>query len=210
MQHLRAVAAIAQKVREMATDEPVGIEGIRAQYEEQRRQVAASYDAIIQLARQEGLDITALEEQKNQQLLQLDYDYRQKQWDLRQQLGTTWQQQYDNELAQYQNLLDRKMISEREFERKKQQLQMANAKKYFDYYAGLSSSMVQAIQQAEIDTVEAKYDALIRLAENNGEDTAALEEEKENKKLDIQKKYADVYGGASAKVADLIYKSLCV
>ena len=192
MQHLRAVAAIAQKVREMANAEPIGIEGIRAQYEEQRRQVAASYDAIIQLARQEGLDITALEEQKNQQLLQLDYDYRQKQWDLRQQLGTTWQQQYDNELAQYQNLLDRKMISEREFERKKQQLQMANAKKYFDYYAGLSSSMVQAIQQAEIDTVEAKYDALIRLAENNGEDTAALEEEKENKKLDIQKKYADV------------------
>ena len=192
MQHLRTVAVIAQKVREMANAEPVGIEGIRAQYEEQRRQVAASYDAVIQLARQEGLDITALEEQKNQQLIALDYDYRQKQWDLQQQIGTTWQQQYDNELAQYRNLLDRKMISEREFERKKQQLQMANAKKYFDYYAGLSSSMVQAIQQAEIDTVEAKYDALIRLAENNGEDTAALEEEKENKKLDIQKKYADV------------------
>lgn len=192
MQHLRAVALIAQKVRETANAEPIGINGIRAQYEEQRRQVAASYDAVIQLARQEGFDVTALEEQKNQQLLQLDYDYRQKQWDLQQQIGTTWQQQYDNELAHYQNLLDRKMISEREFERKKQQLQIANAKKYFDYYAGLSSSMVQAIQQAEIDTVEAKYDALIRLAENNGEDTAALEEEKENKKLDIQKKYADV------------------
>lgn len=192
MQHLRAVALIAQKVRETANAEPIGINGIRAQYEEQRRQVEASYDAVIQLARQEGFDVTALEEQKNQQLLQLDYDYRQKQWDLQQQIGTTWQQQYDNELAHYQNLLDRKMISEREFERKKQQLQIANAKKYFDYYAGLSSSMVQAIQQAEIDTVEAKYDALIRLAENNGEDTAALEEEKENKKLDIQKKYADV------------------
>jgi len=40
--------------------------------------------------------------------------------------------------------------------------------------------------------VEAKYDVLIQEAENNGEDTAALEEEKENKKLEIQKKYADV------------------
>lgn len=71
-------------------------------------------------------------------------------------------------------------------------MQMNNAKKYFDYYSGLSSSMVEAIQQAEIDQVEAKYDVLIQEAENNGEDTAALEEEKENKKLEIQKKYADV------------------
>ena len=29
------------------------------------------------------------------------------------------------------------------------------------YYSGLSSSMVEAIQQAEIDQVEAKYDVLI-------------------------------------------------
>ena len=50
---------------------------------------------------------------------------------------------------------------------------------------------VEAMQQAEIDQVEAKYDVLIQEAENNGEDTAALEEEKENKKLEIQKKYAD-------------------
>ena len=69
---------------------------------------------------------------------------------------------------------------------------MDNAKKYFDYYAGAASTMFSAIQQAEIDSSDAKYDALISQAEANGEDTAALEEEKENKKLEIQKKYADV------------------
>lgn len=52
--------------------------------------------------------------------------------------------------------------------------------------------MFGAIQDAEIAMSEAKYDELIRQAENNGEDTAALEEEKENRKLEIQKKYADV------------------
>ena len=52
--------------------------------------------------------------------------------------------------------------------------------------------MFGAIQQAELDMSEAKYDELIRQAENAGEDTAALEEEKENRKLEIQKKYADV------------------
>ncbi|MCS3233576.1 hypothetical protein NXW89_31530 [Bacteroides thetaiotaomicron] len=90
------------------------------------------------------------------------------------------------------NLHDQELIDEKTYQRKKLQMQMNNAKKYFDYYSGLSSSMVEAIQQAEIDQVEAKYDVLIQEAENNGEDTAALEEEKENKKLEIQKKYADV------------------
>lgn len=52
--------------------------------------------------------------------------------------------------------------------------------------------MVNSIQEAEIASVEAKYAVLIQEAENNGEDTAALEEEKENKKLEIQKKYADL------------------
>ncbi len=52
--------------------------------------------------------------------------------------------------------------------------------------------MFSAIQDAEIAQSDAKYDVLIQQAKNNGEDTAALEEEKENKKLEIQKKYADV------------------
>ena len=52
--------------------------------------------------------------------------------------------------------------------------------------------MFTAIQDAEIAKSDAKFDVLIQQAKNNGEDTAALEEEKENKKLEIQKKYADV------------------
>ena len=69
---------------------------------------------------------------------------------------------------------------------------MNNAKKYFDYFSDLSGSMFTEIQNAEIAASEAKFDVLIQQAKNNGEDTAALEQEKENKKLEIQKKYADV------------------
>ncbi len=43
---------------------------------------------------------------------------------------------------------------------------------------------------------------MIQQAKNNGEDTAALEEEKENKKLEIQKKYADV--NFAIKVSQII------
>ena len=91
-----------------------------------------------------------------------------------------------------ENLHDQGMISEEQYQRGRLGAGIENAKRYFDKISGLSSSMVEAMQQAEIDQVEAKYDVLIQEAENNGEDTAALEEEKENKKLEIQKKYADV------------------
>ena len=43
---------------------------------------------------------------------------------------------------------------------------------------------------------------MIQQAKNNGEETAALEEEKENKKLEIQKKYADV--NFAIKVSQII------
>lgn len=80
------------------------------------------------------------------------------------------------------NLHDQGMISEEQYQRGRLGAGIENAKRYFDKISGISSSMVKAIQQAEIDQ-EAKYDVLIQEAENNGEDTAALEEEKENKKL---------------------------
>ncbi|MCM1311268.1 MAG: phage tail tape measure protein, partial [Bacteroides sp.] len=54
----------------------------------------------------------------------------------------------------------------------------------------------------EIAQSDAKYDVLIQQAKNNGEDTAALEEEKENKKLEIQKKYADV--DFAIKISEII------
>ncbi|MDE6309177.1 MAG: hypothetical protein K2L81_03175 [Muribaculaceae bacterium] len=79
---------------------------------------------------------------------------------------------------------------------------MDHGKKYFDYFASLSSTMFSAIQDAEIAASDAKYDVLIQQAKNNGEETVQLEQEKENKKLEIQKKYADV--NFAVKVSQII------
>ena len=57
--------------------------------------------------------------------------------------------------------------------------------------AGMAGQLFKEIEQGEIADSDAKYDALIAQAEANGEDTAALEKEKEAAKLEIQKKYAD-------------------
>ena len=191
MQLLRDQAAIAQKVREI-TSVPVGIIGMQEAHRKQVQDVETTYNAIIEIARQAGISTVGLEKQKQQEISQLEFEYQNSLYQIQSQIGVSWAQEYQNELALLKNLHDQELIDEKTYQRKKLQMQMNNAKKYFDYYSGLSSSMVEAIQQAEIDQVEAKYDVLIQEAENNGEDTAALEEEKENKKLEIQKKYADV------------------
>lgn len=191
MKLLRDRAAIAQKVREI-TSVPVGINGMQEMHRKQVQDVETTYNAIIEIARQAGISTVGLEKQKQQEISQLEFEYQNSLYQIQSQIGVSWAQEYQNELALLKNLHDQELIDEKTYQRKKLQMQMNNAKKYFDYYSGLSSSMVEAIQQAEIDQVEAKYDVLIQEAENNGEDTAALEEEKENKKLEIQKKYADV------------------
>ena len=191
-EYLKKSGELSSRIRELIEQNPIGTEGMKQQYDRQVAETEAMYDALIDVAREAGMDTTQLEEQKQQKLLQMAYDYKERQWELQEQLGVTWQQQFDHELSAYQHMLDQKMITQKQFERKKLQLQVDNVKKYFDYYSGLSSSMFSAIQQAEIDQSEAKYDALIRQAENNGEDTSKLEEQKENEKLEIQKRYADV------------------
>lgn len=189
---LAARARTIQKIREMEQANPIGLAGMTQQRDRMIADVQASYDAMIQVAQQAGLDTVELERQKQAEISQINYEYQEQVYQLQQELGVTWAQEYDNELAKYKQLLNQEYISEEQFQKKKLQLQTKNVKKYFDYYSGLSSSMVDAIQQYEMDAVDAKYDVLIREAENNGEDTAELEEQKENEKLEIQKKYADV------------------
>ena len=191
MQQLKDMLAIQQKVAEM-TQDPVGLAGLERNLEREKAAVVAAYDAMAEVARANGLATEELERQKLQKLRDLEFEYQEELWGLRERVGVTWADEYEHELAQFKKLKDDELISEREFQRKKLELQAQHVQRYFDYYSGAASTMFGAIQDAEIAMSEAKYDALIRQAENNGEDTAALEEEKENRKLEIQKKYADV------------------
>ena len=88
--------------------------------------------------------------------------------------------------------LQNKEISEEEYEEAVKRMKIAKMKEAFDYYSNLSNGAVQALQQAEIANVDAKYDAEIEAAKNAGKDTTDLEKKKADEKLKIQKKYADV------------------
>ncbi len=189
------------KLREMMSN-PDSFAGITSAYEMQKKNIEATYDAVIKTVGDSSEQVKALEKEKNRRLAVLNYEYLEQQWALQENAGLTWKDEYDRELNQLKLMHEQGIIDEKQYQKMRFELGVNYAKQYFDYYSGLSSSMFSAIQEAEIAASDAKYDVLIRQAKNNGEETAALEEEKENKKLDIQKKYADV--DFAIKIAQII------
>lgn len=137
---------------------------------------------------------TLLNEQERQQALTLlDQQAEEHRLQIRQQYGLVTQQElYNAEMEQLKMHLQNKEISEEEYEEAVKNMKIAKMKEAFDYYSNLTSGAAQALQQAEIANVDAKYDAEIEAAKNAGKDTTELEKKKANEKLKIQKKYANV------------------
>lgn len=190
-QILTDTGKFTELMREATTD-TTSKEGITASFDRQRSAMILYYEALKDAEGVSAEEIVALETEKQRRIAALNYQYQEQMWQIQELVGLSWADEYERELAQLENYHRQGLISTKDYEKKKLQLGVTNAKKYFDYYANLSGSMFSAIQDAEIAQSDAKYDVLIQQAKNNGEDTAALEEEKENKKLEIQKKYADV------------------
>lgn len=182
---------LVEQIRQLATD-TTSAEGIKNAFDLQRQGIEQTYAAAVKVVGEGTEQAVALETEKQRRIAALNYQYQEQMWQIQELVGLSWADEYERELAQLENYHRQGLISTKDYEKKKLQLGVTNAKKYFDYYANLSGSMFSAIQDAEIAQNDAKYDVLIQQAKNNGEDTAALEEEKENKKLEIQKKYADV------------------
>lgn len=190
-QILTDAGKLSEVIREASTD-TTSIEGVKAGFDRQREAMTAYYESLKSMEGISAEDTVALEEEKHRRIAALNFQYQEQMWQLQELTGLSWADEYNRELAQLDNYHTQGLIKERDYQKKKLRLGVDNAKKYFDYYSQLSGSMFSAIQDAEIAQSDAKYDVLIQQAKNNGEDTAALEEEKENKKLEIQKRYADV------------------
>ncbi|MDE6255686.1 MAG: phage tail tape measure protein, partial [Muribaculaceae bacterium] len=205
---------IRKKESEILTDTGQWVQKIRelskipgsdrlTDFDRRKKEAKEIYDSAIMLEAALEHDTTALEKARDAVLKQIDGEKNDEVYGIRQQLGlTTWQEDFKHELDGLEKMHELGEISEAEYQKKVFDMKVQYAKKYFDYYSNLAGSMFDAIQEAEITTSDAKYDVLIQQAKNNGEDTAALEEEKENKKLEIQKKYADV--NFAIKVSQII------
>ena len=191
----------SELLRELMTD-TTSAEGIKNTFDLRRQGWEQLYDSMLKDEKLSAEERVALEKEKQRRIAALNYEYQEQMWQLQELTGLSWAQEFDRELDKLENMHRQGLISEKNYQKARLNIQSANAKKYFDYYADLAGSTFTALQNAEIEASDAKYEILIRQAENNGKDTAALEEEKENRKLEIQKKYADV--NFAIKVSQII------
>jgi len=195
---------IKKQVEVMTGRKPIGINEMGQQHAAQMSLTSQLYDEKINEANASG-DVdaaVALEEQKKQALIDLEYQYQQELWSIREKMGADVFEQYENEVAQYKNMLDKKLISEKQFQQQKGKLQMKLGLNVAQQYNTMMSDMVNALQEAEIASVEAKYDAEINAAKAAGQDTTALEEQKEAEVLEIRKKYAGLQ--FAIKISEII------
>lgn len=102
--------------------------------------------------------------------------------------------EYELEMQWLEKLHDRKLISEETFQKASLKLKLKYASMAADsagQIADQASNLVTALQDSELANAEADYKAQLAAAGDNAELREKIEAEHEQKKLDIQKKYAD-------------------
>ncbi len=116
------------------------------------------------------------------------------------------QSELKSELDKLEELHQAKILSEQEYEEAVKQLRkkyadedlkekLANVQKYVEQSNMLfseASNFVTALKEAESAKLEAQYQADLTAAGDNAEERERIEAEYEQKKLDLQKKYADI------------------
>lgn len=178
------VADYAKKIEEekARARQEYGIDTFTDQLAARRKKFDEDFAKGVLNKEQHQQAITNLEKQAEEQRLQI-----------RQQYGLASQQElYNAENEQLKEHLRQGLITQEEYEEAVKNLKISRMKEAFDYYSNLAGGAVQALQQAEIANVDAKYDAEIEAARNAGKDTTELEKKKANEQLKIQKKYADI------------------
>ena len=104
-------------------------------------------------------------------------------------------EEFDNEMQWLEKLHEKQLLAEEDFEKAKIQTKLKYAQQAAEKLGSITekaSGLVQAIQDAELANAEAAYQKELSAAGDNAEERERIEANYENKKLEIQKRYADV------------------
>lgn len=107
----------------------------------------------------------------------------------------TARKEYETELMWIEKLHEKGLLSEEEYAKAKLKLKLNYAEKEAQQVSQLTemaSNFVTALKEAETQKLEAEYQKQLTAAGDNAEQREQIEAEYEQKKLDLQKKYADV------------------
>ena len=172
-------------------------------YSMQIHTLEAAYKARKDAAEKNNLDSMELDKAYYRAKEQLQYEHEQRIQALKNQYGlSTLKDKYEQELDALKNALQQQLLTQEEYLKAVTKLKTSYYKEQADYYTNLFSNAVSSLQEAELAQIDAKYDVEIEAAKGNAEEVERLENEKEQKKLDVQKKYADV--NFAIKVSQII------
>lgn len=102
--------------------------------------------------------------------------------------------EYETQMKWIEKLHKDGLLSDEEFEKAKLDQKLGFASKIaqeVNRYAEMASNFSNALKEAETAQLEAEYQAQLTAAGDNAEERERIEAEYEQKKLDMQKKYAD-------------------
>ena len=108
---------------------------------------------------------------------------------------TSLRSEYETEMMWVEKLHEKKMLSEEEYEAAKLKLRIdyaGKAAQKTNEILGAAADLSAAIQSAETANLEAEYQARLTAAGDNAEQREQIEAEYEAKKLELEKKYADI------------------
>lgn len=190
-----------ETLREMANQADTSPEAReQSAYDLKKAELEAIYQASIEYAKKTGKDTAEIEEDYRKATENLEREHaenlaeiRNKQReDLIHQLNDPLQQQlmsaYDA-VADLKDLMDNVAnYTEEEF---RQRLVMCIGQLVNTVTAGLSSAFA-TFKRIEMDNIEAKYNKELELAAGDADRVKQIEREKAEKKLEVEKKYADV------------------
>lgn len=106
----------------------------------------------------------------------------------------TWKEELAFEMWKLEELHNQGIISERDYQQARLKIRMEYAQKAAEganQFAEYASDFVTQLKEMETAQLEAEYQAQLTAAGDNAEEREAIEAEYEQKKLDLQKKYAD-------------------
>lgn len=134
-----------------------------------------------------------LEEANKQARLNIEKSFQEKRNSFLAKYGMlSWKAQMNAELEELNKARRENLINDQEYATISGLIKMNAWKQQYDYYSNLFGDAITALQDAEIANMEAKYDVEIETAQGNAEEVERLENEKAQKKLEIEKKYADI------------------
>lgn len=161
--------------------------------EAQLKVLESYYQARKEMALDAGMDILELEKAFEDAKTKILLDGEKQREQIKDKYGLlTMQEKQQIELDELEKNRKDGLQSEEEYQDALTNLRIGGLEAYFKYYKNLVSGAITALQDAELANIDAKYDVEIERAQGNADEVSRLENEKEQKKLDVQKKYANV------------------